>query len=153
MTISGKGAALVTVLLLGGMGDVVANENAKGAVTLDPISVVAERDGVLQLPEGPSEHQRIMDIDRYVFDIEEPTRMEVRSHLWAATSPNNVVLRGTLYDENDNVVAEGRSMGGRFAFDRTLEPGYYALDVKGQFLSGTQGGSQRYYLTTRMDAI
>ncbi|PXX99948.1 hypothetical protein [Halomonas sp. LBP4] len=153
MTISGKGVALVTALLLGGMGNVVANENANGAVTLDPISVVAERDGVLPLPEGPSQHQRIMGIDRYVFDIEEPTRMQVRTHLWSATSPNKVILRGTLYDENDNIIARGSRLGGRFTLDQALNPGFYMLEVSGKFLSGTQRGSQRYYLTTRMDAI
>ncbi|MCH4562383.1 hypothetical protein MKP05_04445 [Halomonas sp. EGI 63088] len=154
MTIAGKGAVLVTALLLGGMGGLVATAVAQddGAVTLEPISVIAEAEDMriipLRIEEGQSDHERVLGVVRYVFEIEEPTRMQVRTHLWTATSPNKVKLRGTLYDENNELVAEGEPVGGRFTFDERLQPGHYALEVEGEFLDGSQGGGQRYYLTT-----
>jgi|GEM_PF-5239387 hypothetical protein len=129
-------AALVSAVLLAGL-------------TTQASAMVTERLPMLSAGESPS--RVIGGDDHYRINVQDTTRLSIRSHVWSGDSPSVVRLSGRLLDANGQVVAEGRRVNGQFALDHSVAPGEYTLEMKGRQSGGRKETSNRYYLDTRMN--
>lgn len=150
MTMSVKGAALVTALLLGGMGGVVATATAQEAGTLEPMRIVGQADHrTIPLESGAASHSAFGGY-RYVFTNDATRNIRVSSEQWSPEG-TPAKLFATLKDSQGRIVARSRSASPDFVLEQRIPPGSYVLEVRGSRLhGGWNRGTHQYRLVTDM---
>lgn len=82
---------------------------------------------------------------RFQINIDQPTTLTVASEHFPGVSSSGVRIKGTLYDESGDRIAEASSFRGHFQLQRQLQPGNYQLEVTGR-ASSEDNLTNRYEL-------